>query len=446
MRILLVAPEAGIHRLRLGSLRISFREAPLTLTTLAALVPAELHADVTIADENVQTIPFASDFDLVGVTCITGASERAYAIAETFRRRGTTVVLGGVHVSLLPHEAARHADAIVVGFAERAWPRLLRDFADGRLQRRYEQPERAALVGLPPARRDLQKHFGYMVPNTVFATRGCKAACDFCTVPAVPFGWSTRPVGDVVDEIRGLRSRRFTFNDVSIAEDRDYAKELFTALVPLRKTWGALVTTRVGTDEALLDLMARAGCAYLLTGFESPGRASLRSIHKGFNDPADYRVVVGNLHRRGIAVQGCFIFGLDHDTRAVFADTIDLCNELAIDIPRFAIYTPYPGTAAFQRLDRDGRILHRRWRYYDTQHVVFRPAQMSPRELDEGFRRAYRLAFTAAAGVRRVARSPHPIVSFFGNLAYRLYAARLQADLDRLYEPTQDHQPALACP
>jgi len=424
MRILLVMPDANIHRLSLGSMRISFREAPLTLTILASLVPRELHADITLVDESVDVIPYDRSFDLVGISCITGTAPRAYTIADRFRAQGISVILGGIHVSLRPEEAALHADSIVVGFAETSWPRLLHDFESGQLQKVYQQGA-ISLRDLPDPRRDLQKHFGYVMPQTVFATRGCHQRCAFCTVPAVPFGWHTRPVGDVVEEVRRLPRRRFAFNDVNLVSDRDYAMELFTALAPLGRKWGGLAPVSLADDHELLDVMCRSGCQYLLLGFESIRQSSLAQIQKSSNRVHSYREAMETFHGHDIAIQGCFIFGMDDDSRDIFATTVDAIRELRIDIPRFAIYTPYPGTQAFSTLQAQNRILHEDWQYYDTQHVVFRPAQMSPDELYQGFRWAYGQTFTRRALLHRALASPHPVISFLGNTAYRLYVRRL---------------------
>lgn len=432
MRILLLLPDGRIHKVRLGSLARSLREAPLTLTLLAALVPEDLPADLVLADESIQAVPGNEPFDLVAISVLTGTASRAYHWADHFRARGIPVVLGGIHVTLRPEEAAAHADAIVTGFAERTWPCLLRDFAGGRMQPRYDDPE-PPLAGLPMPRRDLQAPFGYMMPNTVFATRGCKGACDFCTVPAAGFGFHTRPVGEVIEELRRIPARRIAFNDVSITEDREYAKELFTAMIPLRKKWGGLCTTRIAEDDELLDLMARSGCRYMLIGFESLNAPALQGIQKGFNRPGAYAEVMAKLHARGILVQGCFIFGFDHDAPTIFEETVALVDDLRIDIPRYAIYTPYPGTGAYQRLKAEGRLLHEDWRHYDTQHVVFRPAQMSPEALDAGFRWAHTRTFTLRSMLHRtLAAGLWFPVAFVGNLAYRRYMRRLQQDTDRI--------------
>lgn len=432
MKILLLLPDGRIHKVQLGRFTRSLREAPLTMTLLAALIPEDLHADVVIADESIGRVPADEPFDLVAISAMTGTALRAYHWADHFRARGIPVVLGGVHVTLRPEEAASHADAIVTGFAERTWPRLLKDFAAGAMQARYDDPE-PSLEGLPLPRRDLQAKFGYMMPNTVFATRGCKGACDFCTVPAAGFGFHRRPVSEVIEELRRIPARRIAFNDVSITEDREYAKELFTAMIPLKKKWGGLCTTRIAADDELLDLMAKSGCRYMLIGFESLNTPALQGIQKGFNRPSAYAEVMAKLHAHGILVQGCFIFGFDHDSPTIFEAIVAQVDDLRIDIPRYAIYTPYPGTGAYLRLKSEGRLLHENWRHYDTQHVVFQPAQMSPEALDAGFRWAHTRTFTLRSMLHRtLAAGLWFPVAFVGNLAYRRYMHRLQADTERI--------------
>ncbi len=430
-RLLILLPGGQPHRLVLGPFKTSFREAPLTGTMLAALVPPELDLEVTVVDGSVSPIPLEEKFDLVAISLITGMALNGYELAKHFRKSGATVVLGGVHVSLLPEEARPHADSIVVGFAEQTWPQLLRDWVAGRMQPEYRRVGSACVVGLPHARRDLQKPFGYMMPRTINATRGCRQACDFCVAPAVPMGWATRPVGEVVAEVKTLRGGTFAFHDLNLADDVEYAKELFTALRPLKKEWGALVSTKIVQDPELLDLMAGCGCSYLLIGFESVSNSALRGMRKGFNAPAQYRDVVSALHYRNIVVQGCFIFGLDDDTQEVFPSTVAAIDELRIDIPRFALYTPFPGTHAYKRLKAEDRILHENWRYYDTQHTVIKPKQMSPAELDRGFIWAWRESFKFGIAAKRIRFHKNTRISAVGNLAYRLYGHRLKRDADR---------------
>jgi radical SAM superfamily enzyme YgiQ (UPF0313 family) len=191
----------------------------------------------------------------------------------------------------------------------------------------------------------------------------------------------------------------------------------------------------VARDPELLSLLQASGCQYLLIGFESFSRGSLGTIRKTYTDPRQYRDVVETLHTYGIAVQGCFIFGFDDDDRTTFQDTIDLINESGIDIPRLALLTPYPNTNEYKRLKAESRLLHEKWEYYDTQHVVIKPAMMSPFELDELFRSAWKETFTLRNSFSRSLNSGKKMpVTFVGNLAYRLYIKRLLADKERFPE------------
>ncbi|RKX31074.1 MAG: radical SAM protein [Verrucomicrobia bacterium] len=431
MRILLIMPDAHMHTLRIGPFVRSFREAPLTLTILAALVPPSLEAEIHIIDGNTDTIPENPQADLIGISVITGCARPAYALADYYRARGIPVVLGGVHVTVLPGEALKHADSIVIGRGEHAWPELLGDFRRGRMQKVYrEKPIRDHLLAdVPPPRRDLQRKSAYMVPNTVQATRGCRHRCDFCMANAVWPRYLKRPVAEVVDEIRKIRSRNFAFNDVSLVEDIEFSKELFSAIAPLKKQWGALVTAEVLEDTSMLDLMAESGCVYLLVGFESGSQTVLRGISKSFNKALRYRDLIRSAQERGISIQGCFVFGFDHDGPDVFESTTELVQDLGIDIPRYSLYTPYPGTRLFARMQAEGRILSYNWDDYDTMHVVINPARMSPEELYCGFKWAYRRSFRMRNIVKRLRRADiRCAINFVGNLAYRNFIRRLDSD------------------
>ncbi len=431
-RILILLPEGKIHKIAFGSFHKSFREAPLTATALAALVPEELDYDITLIDESIQKIPLNEQFDLVAISIITGTSTRGYELAAHFKKSGATVIMGGVHVTLLPDEAAQHADAIVVGFAEKTWPQLLRDFENNQLQKRYVQMKQD-FSHIPTPRRDLQNNNGYMIPNVVSATRGCKNLCDFCAVPAAGFGWQTRPLNEVIDEIKAIPAKKIVFNDVSMGEDMDYFKALLKALKPLKKNWGGLVSTKVFADKEIPKLLKDSGCKYLLIGFESLNDFSLKSIKKGFNQHDEYIKIIKTLNEIDVVLMACFIFGFEEDNTGVFEKTVDFVNHYRVDIPRYAIYTPYPGTPSYQRLKSQGRLLHEKWEYYDTQHVVFKPKLMTPQELDDGFKWAYKKTFALGASFRRTINSGRNFfLTFAGNQAYRIYLKRLFSEPNRI--------------
>lgn len=425
-RILLISPRGPLYRHRTGIWKKSLRYAPLTLTTLAALVPEELRASVRLVDEGISDLSPDVDADLVGISAITGTAPRSYELAQAFRKRGIPVVLGGVHPTLLPEEAARHADAVVVGYAEETWPRLLRDFVQGRMSRRYDQEPGLSLSSLPFPRREMLPRSQYSVFHTIETTRGCIHHCEFCVVPTAWGKPLHKPIADVVADIRQMGAQKLLFLDLNLISDFDYARELFTALVPLKVRWGGLATTLIASDEKLLDLAARSGCRGLLLGFESLRGESLKETGKPFNLKREYREVVRKVHDRGIAIQGCFVFGFDHDDADVFVETAEFAIEAGIDLPRFAVLTPFPSTPLFGRLDREGRILTKDWTWYDGQHVVFRPAAMTPAELQLGVEKAWKIAYGYGGLTRRLFASRVQLpLSIAANLGYRFYAWNL---------------------
>lgn len=427
LRIALISPKGPLYRHKRGIFKRSLRYAPLTLTTLASLIPDDLNASVRIYDEGIEDVPESIDADLIGMTAITGSAPRVYELAARFRARGQTVVLGGPHVTLLPEEAALHADSIAVGYAEDTWPRMLRDFRAGRLEPRYDQSPDLDLSGRPFPRRDLLPRARYTTTNVFEATRACRHGCSFCVVPTA---WGRRqyqkPVGEVIADIRQTGAKKLLFIDLNLVSDTEYASELFRALVPLKVQWFGLATAHVAFDDEMLALLRASGCRGLLIGLESARRTSLRQARKGFCDPSKYIELTRRLHENRIALQGCFVFGFDEDDAAVFDETADLAIEARIDLPRFAILTPFPSTPLYQQFEREGRILTRDWSLYDGQHVVFRPTRLSADELQTGTERAWKRAYSARATVKRLAQTAAPLpIIVAANLGYRYYAHNL---------------------
>lgn len=427
LRVTLISPKGPLYRYAGGIFKKSLRYQPLTLTTLTALAPAEMAIEFTLIDEGIAPLPDHIDADLVGMTVMTGTAPRAYALSAKLRAAGIPVVLGGPHVTLMPDEAQAQADAICVGYAENSWPQLLRDLAAGVMKSRYDQGADFNLDNpVVPDRHRLDKR--HYITQAVFeATRACAHACEFCVVPSA---WGRKqyqkPVQSVVDDMRSFGKKRNIFIDLNLISDRRYARALFTALIPLKIKWFGLVTSLIGRDLELMDLMARSGCNGVLIGFESISNAALGNMRKGFNDPETYAELIHQLHQRKISVYGCFVFGLDEDTPEVFDRTAQFAIDAAIDLPRFAIQTPFPGTPLYDRLNAAGRILTRDWEKYDGQHVVFQPQGMSVAELQTGHVRAWRTVYSRRNTARRLIKSRTQLpVSILANTGYRYYANHL---------------------
>lgn len=427
LRIVLISPKGPLYRRRGGIFKRSLRYMPLTLPTLAALIPDDVPAEVTCIDEGIGDVDLDLEADLIGITVITGTAPRAYELSEHFRRRGIPLVLGGPHVTLVPEDAQPHADSIVVGYAEDEWPRLLRDLAAGCMQPQYTQSPDLDLAGRPRPDRSVLPKRRYITSDVFEATRGCVHDCSFCVVPSA---WGRKPlhkpVAEVVEDITRQQARRAIFVDLNLIANKDYATQLLEALIPLDIEWYGLATTLLCDDLPLLNLVARSGCRGLLMGLESLSVQNLRTGHKQFNHPEKYAQVVQRLHARKIALQGCFVFGLDGDTPDVFLKTAQFAVDAKIDLPRFAIVTPFPGTGLYRQLHSEGRILTDNWELYDGQHVVFQPAQMSVDELQRGNETAWKHAYGWPNIARRLRHTAAPWhVGLLTNIGYRHYARRL---------------------
>jgi radical SAM superfamily enzyme YgiQ (UPF0313 family) len=427
MKITLISPKGPLYRHRGGIFKKNLRYAPLTLTTLAAYVPPELNATIEIIDEGIEDVDLNIETDLIGMTVITGSSMRAYSLADHFRGRGIPVVLGGPHITLIPEDAQPHADSVVVGYAEDTWPQLLRDFAAGQMKSRYDQAPNLSLANRPFAKREMMKKQHYLTTHVFEATRACVHSCDFCVVPTAwglkPF---LKPVEEVVEDIKQHWARKIIFIDLNLIADKEYAARLFEALIPLKLNWFGLSTTLLGKDIQLLELAARSGCTGLLMGFESITPENLKRSLKGFNSPAQYKELTTLLHKHGITLMACFTFGLDSDTPDIFMQTAKFAIEAGIDLPRYAIVTPFPNTGLYKRLELEERILTKNWELYDAQHVVFQPKLMTPAQLYEGHEKAWKHTYSYSAMATRYLKSRiQTPVWWIANMGYRFYSHHL---------------------
>jgi radical SAM superfamily enzyme YgiQ (UPF0313 family) len=427
MKILLIHPQNYLQRHSTGIYGRSLRYAPLTMPTLKALVPEDLGAEIQIVDEMVEDVNFNTRADLVGITAITGTAPRAFEIADRFRASGATVVLGGVHPTLRTEESLSHADAVVRGYAERSWPRLLRDFAANRLSRVYEDTEAfdPKLI-VPPDRSSIHKR-DYLGWCTVEMSRGCSNKCDFCISHRFHRTYICRPIADVIAEVKSLRSKIIFFLDPNLIGDREHAKEFFTEFAKLRKWWVGCATLDIVDDPELVSLMAKSGCRGLLMGFESIRSEALASAGKTKNIGKTYAQVVDILHDQGILVQACFVFGFDTDDLSVFEETADYIVNAKFDLPQISIYTPFPGTPVFDKLEKEGRILTRNWSLYNGQNVTFRPLRMTPEELERGTDFVRKRAYSWSALSRRLFVKPlwvKPLV-ILSYLGFRFYQYRI---------------------
>jgi len=363
---------------------------PLGLATLAGYLDAD--DEVDLQDEHVEHLRLDDEPDLVVIQVYITSAFRAYALADHYRKRGAHVCLGGLHVTSLPEEAAAHADTIFIGPGEDIWPEFLKDYRAGRPRARYTSQVRT-LLGLPPIRRDLIKRNLYLVPNSIVVSRGCPHACDFCYKDAFFKGgqsFYTQTVDAALAEIERLPGRHLYFLDDHLFGNARFAGELFEGMRGMGRLWQAAGTVRSVLAPRLLEKAARAGLRSLFVGFETISTANLKEHHKTQNLNRDFTAAIRRLHDQGVMVNGSFVFGMDDDDESVFDRTVEWAVGQGIETATFHILTPYPGTALYERMQAQGRVVHSNWDEYDTRHVVFRPRRLTPEVLEAGYWRAYR--------------------------------------------------------
>lgn len=358
-KLLLINPVGRRSGLLLSKIS---RFAPLGLAYVAAVTPP--HWQVEIVDENITRCQF-EQADLVGITSFTGTITRAYEIAAGYRKRRIPVIMGGIHVSMLPDEALRFADSVVIGEVEGVWGQIIGDFEQSRLARKYigQQVDLSQYTIRP--RRDLLHH-GYLW-NSVQTSRGCPFSCNFCSVSRyLGRAYRQRRVDDILDELSTIEGKYIAFVDDNLLgyskESKERARALFDGMIKrgLNKKWWMQTSINVADDETAIKLAARAGCMFAFVGFETIHKGTLKEMRKGVNleiGVENYRKVVDTFHKYGIAVLGAFVIGNDHEGPEYYERLAAFLVDSKIDMVQITILTPLPGTALMEQLQREERVV-----------------------------------------------------------------------------------------
>lgn len=359
---------------------------PLAFAVLAGVTPR--HIQLELWDERVESIPLRLDSDLVAITVETYTARRAYQLADRFRAQGIKVVAGGYHATFLPEETLQHVDSVVCGDAELLWPQLLEDFQRGDLKPHYRQTGAMPMDGLVYDRSIFRgKRYGMVTP--VQFSRGCRYACDFCSIHAF-YGRTLvhRPVEEVVDEVRRLGRKLLFLVDDNLLVDIERTSKLLRAMVGLGVYWGCQISLDAACDDDFLKLLAASGCVAVLVGFESLDERNLVLMKKKWNlKYGTYQAAIARFHQHGIMVYGSFIFGYDHDTSEVFQKTLDFALEARLFLVNFSALTPTPATGLYDRLQEQGRLLYPSWwtdPRYSYGDAVYQPTHMTPEQLTQG--------------------------------------------------------------
>lgn len=406
---------------------------PLSLMTLAGLTPDAW--EVIIRDEHVESSEVDEHVDLVGIQTYISSASRAYELAQRWQQRGAKVVLGGLHPTSMPDEAAEHADAVCLGPAETVWGQILADFENGQLKKFYRGRCEGSAALSPMPRRDLMNRQAYLLRHTMVTSRGCPHACDFCYKSSFwgPTYYEPRPIAEIERELSQIDDHLVFFLDDNLLANRRHARALFEVLRGSGIVWQAAASLDVARDPRYLEEAYAAGCRSLFVGFESLSPENMRGNNKLVNVAADYAEACRRFHDAGIMINGSFVFGFDCDGPDVFERTVEFTIENKILTASFHILTPLPATRLFERLEGEGRILHRNWSRYDTYHAVFRPRHMTPEQLEAGYHEARRRFAAWSSIFQRSMGLPGALKRIAYNVAWMkidpLWAAIIRAGL-----------------
>jgi len=359
---------------------------PLAFAILAGLTPPEIK--IEFFDERVEKIPACIESDLVAISIESFTARRGYQIAARLRKSGNKVVLGGYHPTFLPEEASLYADSIVMGEAENVWGSIVADLKKGRLAKIYRAGEFPHLNNVKYDRK-IFKNKRYVPITPVEFGRGCKYDCEFCSVRAFyPQQKRHRQVREVIKELEENNAKKVFFVDDNMFVNREKIKQLFNALIPLKIKWGCQISIDIADDEEMLKLMKKSGCACVLIGFESLSKDNLKQMGKGANlASSDFNLSVEKIKKHGLMIYGTFVFGYDKDNNDSFKASLDFSIRHKFFLANFNSLMPMPGTKLYERLKKEGRLIHEKWwldenfKYGDS---MFIPKNLTADELSKG--------------------------------------------------------------
>lgn len=417
MKILLISPAREKHAYTNKGMTIP----QLALFIIQGLTPKE--HQVRIVEQEYMTVDFNEDCDLVGISCMTSNVTNGYKIAHEFKKRGKKVIMGGVHPTILPDEALEHADSVVIGEVEGVWGQVLADFQNNNLQKKYHVPDPDLTKYIPKDFSTLKSKRAFNI-LPIMTTRGCPYNCEFCCVSKI-YGKKVKhiPVENIVRDIVESKARNFIFLDDNIIGNRKYAKELFTAIKPLKIRWIGQASISFADDLEMMKMAKESGCAGLFIGLESVVEAQANKLKKLSGGLKKTEESLKKIRKMGILIQGSVIFGFDTDTFEIFQKTLNFLIKNKVSFASLNILTPYPGTVLYENFKKEGRIINDGWEYYDHHTVVFRPTNMTPLELQLGKINAKEKFYNFKSIMRRFnGNLKRPLMYLIVNLGYRKLA------------------------
>ena len=413
MRLLFILPAIGRKD---GEEYIgTWKMEPLTVATLKALTPS--YVETLFFDDRIEEICYDIRVDLVAISVETYTASRAYKIAQKFRDKGVTVVMGGYHITAVPNEALNYCDSIIVGNAETVWRQILDDFKHKRLKLRYDG-ERGGIPPMPD--RSIYADKKYLPITLIETGRGCPHTCEFCSITAYYCGkYIPRPTKDIVAEIKESKNKIVFFVDDNLTAKREHLMEICSVITPLKIKWTSQVSLAIAKDDELLQAMKQSGCQVVLIGFESLDKANLDQMNKSWNYKLGKRdEMVKKIHKTGIGIYATFVFGFDFDGAESFNETVDFAMKHKFFFAAFNHLLPFPGTPLYDRLQEENRLLYDKWWLKDDYKygdIPYRPKKVSPEELKNCCANARRMFFKPSnilkRGIASMRRNINPAIT-----------------------------------
>ncbi len=364
--------------------------------------------EIEFFDERVEKLPEKLDSDIIAFSVETYTAKRAYILAGKYKSPGNTIVMGGFHPTVMPDEALKYADSVIIGDAEDTWGVFLADCLSGTRKQKYISDESVPL-GSFDEDRSVYKHKYYGI-GVYQASRGCKFHCDFCSIKTMYQRVRRKSADVIARELSMAKEKIIFFADDNLFLDERSAMELFRAIAPLKKKWACQISMDVAKNDTLLHAMKKAGCFLVLLGFETLNPESLQIMNKTANQAfPDYDDVIRKIYKHKMLIYGTFIFGYDRDASDVFERTLAFSVKNHLAVTNFNPLIPMPGTMVYQRMAEQKRLIHKKWwlsdryRYGDTAYI---PVNMTPAELRDGCLAIRTRFYSAGSIIRRLFSNP----------------------------------------
>ncbi|WP_299556842.1 radical SAM protein [Seonamhaeicola sp.] len=359
---------------------------PQNIFSVAAATPA--HVEIEMCDETIgMKTNFNSNADIIAIFMSTPDALRAYEIAQKFKEKDKTIVLGGLHTFFMQDEAKKYADTLLIGEAEDIWEALLEDYQNGTLKESYQRTTPFDLSKLKPYPTHIIHPSKYNYIWSVVVSRGCPFKCEFCLVHKFFNKFELRPIENIVSELKALKQQGIEWVELhsdNLTQNKAYALELFEALAPLKMNFYGETTIMIARDERLLEAAQKAGVKALLFGIETPSEVALKDQGKSFVKPNKIKDYVKTIKSYGIEVLGDFLFGFDAHDETIFQETLNFVKDIKIDKVYPHLVIPFPGSGTFKKLEKEGRILTKDWSKYGGVNAVYQPKNMAPKDLEAG--------------------------------------------------------------